>query len=159
MFRITSGFLQAKSMMEKRKHTIKIARNSKRSSSLHCSALNRRREETGDVRDSPPVISEISGSLNDLTRSKNPHIVFETKWDYRYLLAKVNFHTFFCCNSVRNVIFHFFILTDLSVERLWFCFLLSLPDVFIWLSCLIPNKNSLIQSLRLLLMVIRAETK
>ena len=68
-------------MMEKRKRTIKIDRNSKRSSSLHCSALNRRQEEAEDVRNSPPVITEISENLEDQnqSRSKNPHIVFETK--------------------------------------------------------------------------------
>ena len=67
-------------MMEKRKRTIKIDRNSKRSSSLHCSALNRRQEETGgDVRNSPPVIKETSGNSEDESRPKNSHIVFETK--------------------------------------------------------------------------------
>ena len=67
-------------MMEKRKRTIKIDRNSKRSSSLHCSALNRRQEETGgDVRNSPPVITETSGNSEDQSRPKNSHIVFETK--------------------------------------------------------------------------------
>ena len=102
--------------MEKRKRTIKIDRNSKRSSSLHCSALNRRQEETEDVRNSPPVITEMSGNLTAPSREKNPHIVFETNWVNQLTgpdlsrNAKKIFQTKDC--------FYF----------------ISIPDVFIWLS-------------------------
>ena len=66
--------------MEKRKHTIKINRQSKRSSSLHCTALYKRQEEGHS---SPYNIEKeinslsLSGNLQTQLRSSNPQIVLD----------------------------------------------------------------------------------